>query len=58
MSRRTNVSRRHVLAGAAGTLALATAGRVAAQAGRPNIVRKVWTSEGLTSLRATIAIVF
>jgi arylsulfatase A-like enzyme len=38
MSLRTNLSRRHVLAGAAGTLAFATAGRVAAQAGKPNIV--------------------
>jgi arylsulfatase A-like enzyme len=35
---RTNLSRRNLLAGAAGTLAFATAGRVTAQAGKPNIV--------------------
>src|ERR1700690_2517408 len=38
MTIRTNLSRRKLLAGAAGTLAVATAGRVAAQAGKPNIV--------------------
>ena len=34
----THVSRRNLLAGAAGTLAFATAGRVAAQGSKPNIV--------------------
>jgi arylsulfatase A-like enzyme len=38
MSSRAHVSRRDVLAGAAGTLALASADRLAAQAGKPNIV--------------------
>ena len=38
MSLRPHPSRRDLIAGAAGTLALATAGRVAAQAGKPNIV--------------------
>jgi arylsulfatase A-like enzyme len=38
MSPRTDLSRRNLLAGAAGTLAFATAGRVAAQAGKPSIV--------------------
>src|SRR3981081_1812255 len=38
MTLRTHPSRRDLIAGAAGTVALATAGRVAAQAGKPNIV--------------------
>ena len=38
MSLRSPLSRRHLLTGAAGTLALATAGRAAAQSGKPNIV--------------------
>jgi cysteine synthase len=38
MSLRPHLSRRDLLAGAAGTLALAGAERVAAQAGKPNIV--------------------
>jgi arylsulfatase A-like enzyme len=38
MSFHAHLSRRNLLAGAAGTLAFATAGRVAAQAGKPNIV--------------------
>src|SRR6476620_6684593 len=38
MSFHTHRSRRNLLAGAAGTLAFATAGRVAAQAGKPIIV--------------------
>jgi arylsulfatase A-like enzyme len=38
MTHRARPSRRDLIAGAAGTLALATAGRVAAQAGKPNIV--------------------
>ena len=38
MSLRPHPSRRDLIAGAAGTLALATAGRVSAQAGKPNIV--------------------
>jgi arylsulfatase A-like enzyme len=38
MSLHTHLSRRNLLAGAAGTLAFATAGRMAAQAGKPNIV--------------------
>src|SRR6202790_1184501 len=38
MSLRPRLSRRDVLAGAAGTVAFATTGRVAAQAGKPNIV--------------------
>jgi arylsulfatase A-like enzyme len=38
MSFRAQLSRRNLLAGAAGTLAFATTGRVTAQAARPNIV--------------------
>src|ERR1700757_363272 len=38
MSRHTHLSRRNLLAGAAGTLAFATADRIAAQVGKPNIV--------------------
>jgi hypothetical protein len=38
MSVRAHISRRDVLAGAAGTLAVASADRLAAQAGKPNIV--------------------
>jgi len=38
MSLLANLSRRHLLAGAAGTLAFATAGRASAQAGKPNII--------------------
>jgi len=38
MSLRLHPSRRDLIAGAAGTLALASAGRVAAQVGKPNIV--------------------
>src|ERR1700733_13319923 len=38
MSPRTHLSRRNVLAGAAGTLAFATAGRAAAQGAKPNVV--------------------
>src|SRR6201985_437416 len=38
MSRHTPLSRRNLLAGAAGTLAFATADRIAAQGGKPNIV--------------------
>jgi arylsulfatase A-like enzyme len=38
MSLRRHPSRRDLIAGAAGTLALASTGRVAAQAGKPNIV--------------------
>src|SRR5262245_52039130 len=38
MSFHTHLSRRNLLAGAAGTLAFSTAGRIAAQAGKPNIV--------------------
>src|ERR1700686_152029 len=38
MSFRTHPSRRSLIAGAAGTLAFATADRIAAQAGKPNIV--------------------
>src|ERR1700730_12652146 len=38
MSFHTHLSRRSLLAGAAGTLAFSTAGRIAAQGGKPNIV--------------------
>jgi len=38
MSLHTHLSRRNLLAGAAGTLAFATADRIAAQGGKPNIV--------------------
>src|SRR5262249_4221906 len=38
MSSHSRLSRRHLLAGAAGTLALATSGRAVAQTAKPNIV--------------------
>jgi hypothetical protein len=38
MSRQTRFSRRNVLAGAAGTLALATSYRAIAQTNKPNII--------------------
>jgi hypothetical protein len=38
MSRHSRISRRDLIVGAAGTLALATSGRAIAQAAKPNIV--------------------